>query len=296
MNEADRPTSSFVDGLGAIADRYDGFAIDQWGVLHDGQEAYPGTVECLRRLAALGKVVVVLTNSGKRSAPNAKRIESMGFKPDYYTAVVSSGEATWSALANKTDPYFAQLGQRCLLFSQGGDRSVVEGLDLELVDTVEQADFILLGGIDESMSGKFYEHTIAYGSMHNLPMICANPDEIRITADGLLPSCGAIAHRYEALGGEKVRYIGKPYPEIYNSCRRVFGDLPADRIVAIGDSLQHDIVGARGAGFATAFITEGIHKEDFADTRDVCAWQDRLVALAKAHGTLPNWVMPSLQW
>ena len=296
MNEDDTSVDQFVEGIGAIADLYDGFAFDQWGVLHDGQNAYPGAVECLRRLAEMGKSIVVLTNSGKRAAANARRIEAMGFNRDYYAAVVSSGEATWAALANRTDPFFAQLGRRCLLFSQGGDRSVVEGLDLDLVSTVEEADFILLGGIDESKSGKFYEHTIAYGSMRNLPLICANPDEIRITARGLMPSCGAIAHRYEALGGEKVHYVGKPYPEIYKACRAVFGVLPADRIVAIGDSLQHDIVGARAAGFATAFITEGIHKDAFADTTNVTAWQRRLVTLARGHGTMPDWVMPSVRW
>lgn len=296
MNEVDTSIDRFVDGIGAIADLYDGFAFDQWGVLHDGQSAYPGAVACLRQLAEMGKTIVVLTNSGKRAAPNARRIEAMGFKREYYSAVVSSGEATWAALASRTDPFFAQLGRRCLLFSQGGDRSIVEGLGLELASRIEDADFILLAGIDESKSGKFYEHTIAYGSMRNLPLICANPDEIRITARGLMPSCGAIAHRYEALGGDKVHYVGKPYPEIYKACRAILGGLPADRVVAIGDSLQHDIVGARAAGFATAFVTEGIHKEAFADTNDVAAWQRRLVTLARAHNTMPDWVMPSVRW
>ena len=289
-------TPRFCEGVSAFADRYDGFAIDQWGVLHDGQQAYPGAVDCLQRLSALDKIIIVLTNSGKRAAPNVKRIEAMGFGPGCYTAVISSGEVTWTALKQRSDPYFAQLGRRCLLFSQGGDRSIVDGLDIDLVDRVEEADFILLAGIDESKSGKFYEHTIAYGSAHNLPLICGNPDEIRITAQGLLPSCGAIAHRYEAFGGERVRYIGKPYPEVYKFCRKVFDDLPADRIIAIGDSLQHDIVGAKQMGFAAAFITEGIHKEDFADINSVVAWQKRLVTLAKAYGKLPDWVIPSLQW
>lgn len=296
MTEDNSSMARFVEGVGAFADRYDGYAVDQWGVMHDGQKPYPGAVDCLRRLVALGKAVVVLTNSGKRAAPNAKRIETMGFTPDCYTAVVSSGEVAWQGLARRSDPYYAQLGRRCLLFSQGGDRSIVEGLDLELVDAVEEADFILLGGIDDGRPGKLYEHTIVYGSMHNLPLICANPDEIRITADGLLPSCGAIARRYEALGGERVRYIGKPHPEIYKFCRNALGALPPGRIVAIGDSLQHDVVGARAAGFATAFVTGGIHKDAFAGTDDVTAWQARLVALARATGTLPDWVIPSLRW
>lgn len=286
----------FIEGIRELAEYYDGFAIDQWGVLHDGQNAYPGAIDCLRQLSEQGKTVVVLTNSGKRADVNARRIAALGFKAEYYTTVVSSGEATRAALSQRSDSYFASLGQRCLLFSQGGDRSVVEGLDLELVERVEDADFILLAGIDEDKSGKFYEHTLAYGSMRNLPLICANPDQIRITAHGLLPSCGAIAQRYEALGGEAVIYIGKPYPEIYRYCRQIFGSLTPDRIIAIGDSLQHDIRGAVTAGFATAFITEGIHQQDFADVNDADAWRRRLSTLAKSHQTVPDWVLPSLQW
>lgn len=297
MTDADTgPAPRFIDGIAALAEHYDGFAVDQWGVMHDGQRAYPGAVDCLRRLVAAGKTVVVLTNSGKRTGPNIRRIEDLGFGPDCYTALVSSGEATWTALARRSDPFFARLGRRCLLFSQGGDRSVVEGLDIELVERVEEADFILLGGIDESRSGSFYEHALAYGSRRNLPLICANPDEIRITAAGLLPSCGALARRYQSLGGEAVCYIGKPHPEIYRFSRQTFGDIPAGRIVAVGDSLQHDMVGAAAMGFGTAFITGGIHQHDFPETGDGEAWRQRLVTLARAHRVVPDWVVPALRW
>ncbi|MHC4732679.1 MAG: TIGR01459 family HAD-type hydrolase, partial [Planctomycetota bacterium] len=60
----------FSEGLGAIAADFDGFLVDQWGVLHDGATAYPGAQDCLARLTALGKRVVVLSNSGRRAALN----------------------------------------------------------------------------------------------------------------------------------------------------------------------------------------------------------------------------------
>ena len=286
----------FVDGLEALADCYDGFAVDQWGVMHDGQQAYPGAVDCLRTLVERGKTVVVLTNSGKRVVPNVRRLARMGFDSDCYNAVVSSGEVTWSALDRREEAYFAGLGRRCLLFSQGGDRTVVDGLDLETVERVEDADFILLAGIDDSRSGGFYENTIHYGSMRDLPLICANPDEIRITSKGLMPSCGAIARRYQSLGGEQVRFIGKPYADIYRYSLRIFGDIPAERIVAVGDSLQHDIVGATAMGLGSAFITGGIHKHDFPETAAAEQWQRRLRTLARTHNVVPDWVIPALAW
>jgi beta-phosphoglucomutase-like phosphatase (HAD superfamily) len=57
---------------------------------------------------------------------------------------------------------------------------------------------------------------------------------------------GAIAARYEALGG-KVRYFGKPYPEVYERCLTALGSPPRGRILAVGD-LRTDIAGAAQAG------------------------------------------------
>ena len=44
------------DGIAAIADRFALFLVDQFGVLHDGQQPYPGVVDCLHRvIPARGK-------------------------------------------------------------------------------------------------------------------------------------------------------------------------------------------------------------------------------------------------
>ena len=41
---------ALVHGMSALAERYDGFILDQWGVLHDGTRPYAGAAECLERL------------------------------------------------------------------------------------------------------------------------------------------------------------------------------------------------------------------------------------------------------
>ena len=43
------------EGMAAVADRYDAFILDVWGVLHDGVTLYPGVVDTLERLTAAGK-------------------------------------------------------------------------------------------------------------------------------------------------------------------------------------------------------------------------------------------------
>ena len=54
-------------GIGEIADRYDGYILDLWGVLHDGHAPFPGVIDCLTRLKASGKHLVILSNAPRRA-------------------------------------------------------------------------------------------------------------------------------------------------------------------------------------------------------------------------------------
>src|SRR3546814_2107765 len=66
----------FYPGLSAVADRYDAFIIDLWGVMHDGLRAYPAAVEALRQLRRAGKRSVVLSNA-PRSEEHTSELQSL---------------------------------------------------------------------------------------------------------------------------------------------------------------------------------------------------------------------------
>lgn len=285
-----------AEGLGAVAADFDGFLVDQWGVLHDGVTAYPGARECLARLAALGKRVVVLSNSGRRAAFNAALLTKIGFPAADYAAMLSSGEVVWQAFRDRSDPCFAGLGRRCLLFSRQGDRSIVDGLDLELVATAQAADFILVSGSEApEKTLADYEPFLEEGARRGLPLVCANADLVRVSPEGLLLGPGSIARRYEALGG-RVRWIGKPQPEIYAAALAALGDPPPRRVAAVGDSLEHDIAGGRAAGLATVLIAGGIHHESFAGAADTDGCIRALRSLGVVPEAWPDWVIPKFRW
>jgi ribonucleotide monophosphatase NagD (HAD superfamily) len=71
-----------------IAD-FDGFVIDQYGVLHDGVRLYAGAAEALEAIRSAGKRTVLLTNSGKSAAANAERLARLGVGRELYAALVS---------------------------------------------------------------------------------------------------------------------------------------------------------------------------------------------------------------
>ena len=75
---------------------------------------------------------------------------------------------------------------------------------------------------------------------------------------------GQLAVRYLALGATDVRYVGKPHPLIYETCvRRVPGGAAGGaRLIGVGDSLHHDVLGAGAAGIASLFVCSGVHYKD----------------------------------
>ncbi len=284
-----------IAGLATLAERYDGFVVDQWGVLQDGTAAYPGVPECLERLRDHGKRVVILSNSGRRALPNAERLAGIGIPATLYDAIVTSGEATWQELAQTAEPFYAGVGRRCRLYSRGGDRSIVDGLDLDLVESAETADFILMAGLDAPpLTLDDLAPDLIAGARRHLPMVCANPDIYAVRRGGPALAPGAVARRYQAMGG-RVRHIGKPWPEIYGHCRQALGAIPNARVVAVGDSLTHDIAGGIAAGFATALITGGLYDQQFAGT-DAATARARLDELCRDEGATPDWVLQSFVW
>ncbi len=295
VDPSSKRKTQWANGVADFAEDYDLWLVDQWGVLHDGQKAFPGVVGCLRRLKGLDKRVVVLSNSGKRVDVNVARLNAMGIGPELYTAMITSGELARLKLAAREAPFDQLTGRRCLLLSSDRDRSITDGLEIEGVATVGEADFILLSGIDDSLPRTFYQPVFEVGCARRLPLICANPDLVRFTERGIRPSAGEFGRLYEDLGGI-VHYIGKPYPDIYQFCLAHYGAGLRRRTIAIGDSLPHDVCGGMGAGLATAFVTDGIHRHEFAALSFDEQRLERLKTLASDYGAAPDWVIPQFRW
>ncbi|MGI9212479.1 MAG: hypothetical protein ACR2HF_08400, partial [Methylococcaceae bacterium] len=140
-----------------LADRYDYFLVDQWGVLHDGQSVYPGVLDCLQHLQQRGKKVILLSNSGKPALANGPRLEQFGIDNSCYTRLITSGDLARSLLETRHAPFTPELGRRYLLLNIDDYHSLVEGLDLEAVASVREADFILLTGVRDDRDGLFYQ-------------------------------------------------------------------------------------------------------------------------------------------
>jgi HAD superfamily hydrolase (TIGR01459 family) len=286
-----------LDGLRDIVGDYDGLILDLWGVIHDGTAPYPGVADTLAALKAAGKKTVMLSNAPRRGFALIDQLTSLGVPRALYGEVMSSGEAVHRAMESRSDPWFAKLGRRCLHVGPERDLNIFEGLDLELVASVEEAEFLMNTGPD-----KFEETVADYAPLlgaaasRGLPMVCANPDLMVVRQGQKIICAGALAEYYLDIGGE-VRYRGKPDPAIYEVCLELLGITDRKRVLAVGDAFHTDIAGANGAGIDVLFCSGGIHAAEIGTKYGEKPEAARIEAVIAHHdGLRPTAAIGGFRW
>ena len=92
INSLRKMTFTTISSFAEIASRYDGFILDQYGVMHNGSHSLPGSVECVEKLAEMGKKLIILSNTSSPSETALKKLPKLGFNPDCFVGAVTSGE------------------------------------------------------------------------------------------------------------------------------------------------------------------------------------------------------------
>ncbi len=278
--------------LSEIAANYDAVLSDVWGVVHNGIAAHPSAVDALLRFRQGGGRVVLITNAPRPSPPIAEMLDRLHVPRDAYDAIVSSGDVTRAMLV----PYRGQTLH--YVGPEHENDGLFEGLDITLGPAEEAKAVIVTDLDDDDETPDDYSGRIGVWLRRKLPMICANPDRVVEHGDQLIYCGGALADLYEARGG-MIKMAGKPYRPIYDralaEAEKAAGRaLDRGRILAIGDSVRTDAIGAAGAGLDLMFITGSIHAAelDAFGNPDPQAVRD-LVAPSGARLTA---FMPRLAW
>ena len=244
--------------LNELSALYDVFFIDQFGVLRGGEVAYAGASLALARLKAQGKTIVILSNSGRSGPYNISRLAKLGFDSSSFDHFVTSGDVALALLESGLLPIERSKSTRCLTIASGEDRSLADNLGFSSVDTAEEADLVIISGSEtERIPLASYRALLLPAAKRGVPCICTNPDVHKLVGETLLPAAGTIAALYEEMGG-KVTRIGKPYVDIYRHAHALCGHPDKARIVAIGDSLEHDVIGAATFGIDSALTLTGL--------------------------------------
>lgn len=281
-----------LDGISPLVPLYDVYLLDIWGLLHDGVHPYPGVIECLEKLMALGKKTLLLSNSPRRGTLVSAQLEKIGIPQEAYTDILTSGDATYLDLMDQVH----HLGRRCYFLGQDMHKGLLTDVDLEHVSTLEDADFILNTGPDDlEITLDDFKHHFKPAIQRGLLMICANPDMKVIIGQTQVLCAGTLAQLYKEQGGQ-VHYHGKPFPFVYELAMQRLGNPPKSKVLALGDSLNTDIKGARKIGIDGGLVLSGLHGHELdLPFGDIPTPKD-VAALTLRHHLTATYYLPSLRW
>jgi HAD superfamily hydrolase (TIGR01450 family) len=239
--------------LADIADGFDVFLLDAFGVLNIGEAAIPGTPERIRNLKAAGKRVLVVSNAaGFPHAALMEKYTRLGydFAPD---DVITSRVTLLAGLNGRQNLHWGLMATRST-----GLRDL-EDLNLTYLEE-DPAPYDAVEGILLVGSAAWTEERQALleDSLRKRPrpVLVGNPDIVAPRETGFSVEPGHFAHRLADRTGITPEFYGKPFPDIFDLAFKRLGDVDRSRVLMVGDSLHTDILGARNIGISSALIAQ----------------------------------------
>lgn len=245
------PGYRHAETLAELADEFDVFLLDAFGVLNIGETAIPGTPERVRDLTAAGKRVLIVSNAaGFPHAALMEKYTRLGydFAPE---DVITSRGALLAGLTGRRDLHWGLMATRST-----GLRDF-EGLNLTYLEedpaAYAQVDGFLMVG-SAAWTDARQSLLEAALSERTRPVLVGNPDIVAPREQGFSTEPGYFAHTLADRTGIAPEFFGKPFINIYDLAFQRLGPVDKSRVVMVGDSLHTDILGARTAGVASALI------------------------------------------
>jgi len=254
LPSADFPrTSESIANLGAVADRFDVFLLDAFGVLNVGETPIPGAPSQIAALQAMGKMTFVLTNGASLPPPvSLDKYRRFGFEFSAET-VISSRDILTAELANRPSIRWGAMALAASVLDEFPAEVVALDDDPLLYDMVE--GFILLGSANWNSARQ--RMMVESLSRVARPILVGNPDIVAPREYSLSIEPGWFGHEAARATGIAPFFCGKPFDSIFAEARkRIPAHIPNHRIAMVGDTLHTDILGGKAAGFGTVFITD----------------------------------------
>ena len=257
-----------MPALRAIAERHSTILCDIWGVIHDGGRLLGGAVDRLTEWKAAGKTIILVTNAPRPASTVQAGLDALGLPRAAYDAITSSGEAGIAALTNPP--------RRVGFLGTRFDRADLEAHGVMISDH-DFTELACTGLDDRRFDPEDYAPYLLAWASRDILFHCLNPDR-EVIHCGVREACaGALADRYEALGG-RVAWYGKPHAPIYAHALTLAGNSPLSDVLAIGDGPVTDMLGAARFGIEGVFISHGIHEgapfpENFSERHGLGDWR-----------------------
>ncbi len=245
--------STHAKNLGEIADLFDVFLLDAFGVLNLGDAAIAGAVQRVEFLKNRGKQVLVLTNGACFPAEQAlKKFIGFGFSFDP-TDIVSSRTALATAIPTLPDSgFWGVMSAHKSQFENFGVPWRRLETDVSAYDAA--SGFILLSALEWTDT----QQMLLQESLAKVPrpILVGNPDIVAPRGSHLSLEPGYYAHELSRNLNLKLQLFGKPFENIYDLAFSRTSNIDASRVVMVGDTLHTDVLGGAAYGVRTVLVTD----------------------------------------
>lgn len=276
MAQEERRTPERPSGVPPLHE-YEGVIVDLDGCVWIGPQPIAGAAEALERLRAAGKRVVFATNDPRGSVESyvhrlwragvrvsADDVVTVGLALERYLSDrLAAGERWRTALVVGAE----QLARHAAAAGLVPISPLAPDVDERRIDVV------VVGGGSEVTFEHLRRATVALHS--GAAMIGTGRDPTYPHPSGPMPGSGAFVALLEYASGRRATIVGKPEPLIFEMARERLG--PVASVLAIGDRLDADVLGAHRAGLPAALVLSGSTSE-----RELAQWRHEAQPVAVA--------------
>jgi len=254
--------TEIINHIAEISDHYNALFVDLWGCVHNGRHALPEAVAALETYRQTGGTVILVTNSPRTRHDVTKQLAYFGVPPSAWDSIATSGDSARAAM------FRGVVGEKVWFIGTPEDAAffkplqiIADPVQITRVDPQDAQGIVCTGPLCPQADPFLMEPDLKNAQERGLKFLCANPD-IVVDRGSVREWCaGALAQIYSDLGGQSL-YFGKPFAPIYDLARRRLAPIRPNvsnrSILAIGDGISTDILGAINEGIDCLFVAGGL--------------------------------------
>ena len=268
--------SQKIEGILEIADDFDTFFFDAYGVLNIGDEAIPSSVPVIKELQKIGKNCLVLSNAAgfTHNSYQAKYL-NYGFDFSLENIIISRdaliAELRDNADKSKTYGFITKNERQDDLFNLG-----LKTIHQDEKGFWDSDVFLFLGSMDWDWD--LQKRWLEELNKNPRPILLGNADLISPKGGEEVLEAASFVLNLEDKIFKNTKVFGKPYPAIYEAgvreLKRQGKSFNPERTLMVGDTLHTDILGGNSFGIKTALVIgygffNGLDWQEFAQLADI---------------------------
>lgn len=226
----------------------DALVLDMDGVLWRGSEAIGDLKSIFSQIEAIGWKVLFATNNATRTIRQYKELlASFGVYVEPWQIITSATAVTYYLKS-----HFPKGGPVYII----GEQGLIEACEEQGFYHSDTEALAVIAGMDRKLTyEKLSLATLLLRS--GKPFIGTNPDHTFPTPLGLVPGAGSILAALTTASDVIPIIVGKPEPTMYRTALERL-NIPAERVLVVGDRPETDIAGAQLIGCHTALVLSGV--------------------------------------